>query len=214
MDDHDLRNLEDELRRNRPEPRPELLSELVSRVEADAPAEPARTRRSRPRLRLGFAVAFASLFVVAFSAMGALGYAGSSTKNAVNGTVGAVKSIVKSDRGSSTSSSGGKQQKSEGGASKAAAVSAISAGTGISRSQAATAFLRGNGASFGGPGSLPSHFQYPRFVVVCVDFGLRRPFTIVLPRFLVPLFQPFIVHFGPCTAGDFGNGPGGGDDDD
>jgi hypothetical protein len=62
------------------------------------------------------------------------------------------------------------------------------------------------GAASAFRGSAPSintksgHHQYKRFVVVCVRV-FSSQVTIVVPHFLVPLIQPWIVNFGPCSSG-------------
>jgi hypothetical protein len=214
-DDQDLGGLEDELRRRRPAPRQEFLDGIVSRVEAAAPTRETPLRRTRPRFRLGFAVAFASLFAVAFTAMGALGYAGSSTAGAVKGTFGAVKSVVGTDRepaakpAAKVDRDAARQDTAQAAAGTGAIAKKLTAaGADPKAAAAGAAFASGAlGSSASSPGALSSRFQYPRFVVICVDFGLKRPFTIVIPRFLLPIFQPFILHLGPCTAEDFDNKP-------
>ena len=80
-DDHS--ELEAELRRGRPAPRPTFLQSLSARIEdvvghAESPSY--RARPSRPRFRFGLAVAFATVFLAVFASFGGLGYANSSVR--------------------------------------------------------------------------------------------------------------------------------------
>ena len=88
----ELRELESELRDNRPEPRDEFVDKMVGGV----PKAPVPTR-SRPRL--GLALAFALASVIAFGAFGGIGYAKSAATNAADSTKNAVASVVQSDSG-------------------------------------------------------------------------------------------------------------------
>ena len=190
MDRHDdLHSLEERLRRDKPEPRPGFLTEMAARLAAP----PARAERSeRRRLRLGLAFGFATLFAAAFAAMGAFGYAGSAARNALEGTFGSVEKVVKADQQSGRSSSSPRSQTAPEPVPSEEAVdrrSAAAASGGLAFSSRASS-----------QGTKASLFQYPRFVVVCVQFGPFKPFTIVIPRFLVPFFEPFIVNFGPCES--------------
>jgi hypothetical protein len=149
---------------------------------------------------LGLAVGFAALFAAAFAAMGALGYAGSAARSAFDGTVGNVEKVVRVDR---------KQNRVDRDAATTPSKPTPSAAAGTAGEAGPKAGGQSGGQTvsprFSSPGAEASLFQYPRFVVVCVRFGHVGPFTIVLPRFLVPFFEPFIVNFGPCE-GDGANG--------
>jgi hypothetical protein len=95
----DFSDLEAELRKGRPEPRPELIRELVARVgEARSPA-PTR------RLRVALALAFAALVLVALAASGGVGYAKSSLVAAAKSSGHVVSSVAR--RGHETRQSGG-----------------------------------------------------------------------------------------------------------
>jgi hypothetical protein len=181
--DDDLHGIEDELRRHRPEPRPEFLAQLANR--ASAATKRRREKHDGSRLRLGLALGFAALFATAFAAVGALGYAETSATDAVKGTVSAVTEVVKP--GMKTERPAANRPASDGRRFVPAETARSSTGR--------VATLR-RGSS---PGATAALFQYPRFVVVCVSFG-RTSFTIVLPRFLIPFFQPFIVNLGPCAS--------------
>jgi hypothetical protein len=149
----DLHRIEDELRRSRPEPRPEFLEQTSEPL--SAPARRAG-RREGSRLRLGLALGFAAVFATAFAAVGALGYAETSARDAVSGTVGVVADVVRTEKKAKP-----------------------------------TAVTRQKPAAGG--------VQSRSVVVVCLSFG-RKQFTAVIPRFLVPFFEPFIVNFGPCGS--------------
>jgi hypothetical protein len=177
--DDDLAWIEDELRRNRPEPRAELVAELSDRVAA--PTRPIG-RKEGGRLRLGLALGLLVVFGSAFAAIGAFGYAGTSARNAVEGTVGVVADVVRKEKSAPTART---QQSSRRVTAPAGSSPRLSGGVAASE-------------RFRPPGTTASLFQYPHFVVVCVSFG-RKEFSIVIPQFLVPLFQPFIVNFGPCA---------------
>jgi hypothetical protein len=71
-------SLENELRRNRPEPREEFVRELTARISADRPA------RQRSRGRYGLAAALTAAMVVAVGAFGGIGYAASSVTHAAH----------------------------------------------------------------------------------------------------------------------------------
>jgi hypothetical protein len=170
----DLYRIEDELRRHRPEPRPEFLRQTSERL--TAPASRAG-RREGSRLRLGLALGFAAVFATAFAAVGALGYAETSARDAVSGTVGVVADVVRTEK---TAKPADVRRRGP------AVGSGVQSRTGVAAAE-----------RFQSPGATASLFQYPRFVVVCIGFGPKQ-FTIVIPRFLVPFFEPFIVNFGPC----------------
>jgi hypothetical protein len=172
-DEHELNRLEEKLRSGRPEPRPEFLANLASRIEAPRPAP-----RRVTGFRLGFAVAFAVLFLVAGAALGAFGYAGSSARDAVEHSTGVISDIVKRNPEP-------RRQPTLSAATSAAGVAG-----------AASAF-RGWAPSIS---TKSGHHQYKVFVVVCVRVHSRQV-TIVIPRFLIPLIQPWIVNFGPCSSG-------------
>ena len=88
----ELQGLERELQHNRPEPRDGFVDEMLGRI----PGTPA-PRRSRSRV--GLALAFALLTMVAFGAFGGLGYAKSAATSAVNSTTSAFSSVVRSGSG-------------------------------------------------------------------------------------------------------------------
>jgi hypothetical protein len=67
-------DLERELRRNRPEPRPGFLASMVDRVGREP-------RSTAPRLRLGFAGALTAMIVVSLGAFGGLSYAASAVES-------------------------------------------------------------------------------------------------------------------------------------
>ena len=67
--------VEDELRRQRPEPRDEFVRQLSGRISADS------RRRPALGLRVAFAGSLASLIVVAFAAFGGIGYAASAANS-------------------------------------------------------------------------------------------------------------------------------------
>ena len=72
------KGLEAELRAHRPEPRPELISEITSRVQGHG-------RRSRAAsLRVAFAGAMTAVMLIAFAGFGGAGYAASAAGNFVN----------------------------------------------------------------------------------------------------------------------------------
>jgi hypothetical protein len=176
-DERELSRLEAELRSRRPEPRAEFLADLVSRVERQsAPA------RRAPRFRFGLAVAFAVVFVVAGAAFGALGY----TTTAVRDTVARIGGIAEGVVKPSAESREGTKQSQKTGGQPARALGAGSAGAGV---LAASDFSISTKSG---------HHQYPRFVVVCIQLK-NKQLTIVIPRFLVPLFQHWIVNLGPCS---------------
>lgn len=205
--DDEFRELENRLRGERPEPRPEFLERMTARLEQGSRPE----RRRSPRLRLGLAFAFASTFLLAFSLAGGLGYAKNATYSAFKSTAGAfgvegAKSERSSSRGAAaagTAAKGSEHSRSDeqpgtggnGSSGKGDDGSEVGEGT-----AAAGAASLGSWGQFDRPSATPSHFQYPRFVVVCLQFG-HRQFTAVVPRFLIPLIRPFIVNFGPCHNG-------------
>ncbi len=187
--------LEGLLRRDRPAPRQDFLETMIARVES----EPAPARRREPRFRFGLAVAFASIFLVAFASLGGLGYAKSGTFGAAKGTFSSVSDIFRSAPARTTHASTPAQASTEQSQSKA------------EQSQSKASSSRGEdddspGASdsereMGDSDSLrAAHHQYVHFVVVCVrlPFNAHRTRTIVIPDFLVPLFRHWIVNFGPC----------------
>jgi hypothetical protein len=175
-DEHELKRLEEELRSGRPEPRAEFLADLVSRIETPAP-----TRRRITGFRLGFAVAFAALFLVAGAALGAFGYAGSSARDAVKQTAGVVSDVVKPG--------GGRRSTPQPSQAELADLPAGAAGAG-------TAFA-GSGPSIS---TKSGHDQYKKFVIVCLRVH-HKQVTIPIPRILIPFFEPWIVNFGPCGNG-------------
>lgn len=77
-------DLEDELRRARPEPRPEFLAMLSDRVRESR-------RPARSPMRLAFAAALSIGVLVALSAVGGLGYAASAVQSATHAVVQVVK---------------------------------------------------------------------------------------------------------------------------
>jgi hypothetical protein len=85
----DFSDLESELREHRPEPRADLLDELVSR----AGQVPTRVPVRRPRLAA--ALVFAIVVLVALAAFGGVGYAKSSFVSAAKSSSHAVSSVVK-----------------------------------------------------------------------------------------------------------------------
>jgi hypothetical protein len=200
MDRHDdLHSLEERLRLDRPEPRPAFLAEMAARLTEAGERAP---RRSKPRLRFGLAVGFAALFAVAFAAMGALGYAGSAARSAFDGTVGNAQKVVKADLRAGGVDRDAATRAAPESASGAAAAQPVARALVGGAKGAAAVRPQALASGFTSPGAEASLFQYPRFVVACVQIGRFGPFTIVIPRFLVPLFQPFIVNFGPCGAAD------------
>src|SRR4051794_25971161 len=70
--------LENDLRRNRPEPRKDFVSGLEARVSADRPA------RSGARARIGLAGALTAGLLVAASVFGGIGYAASNVSHAAH----------------------------------------------------------------------------------------------------------------------------------
>lgn len=186
--------LEGLLRRDRPAPRQDFLGTMIARVES----EPAPARRREPRFRFGLAVAFASIFLVAFASLGGLGYAKSGTFGAAEGTFSSVSNIFRSSPAKSTHASTPVRASTEQPQSQATDGQAESEGSPSASSDAA----RGLGGSAFVPSSLrAAHHQYVRFVVVCLRAPLNpsRTRTVVIPNFLVPFFRPWIVNFGPCS---------------
>ena len=99
--------LEDQLRQSRPQADDRFVDDLLTKISA------VPTPYVRPRL--GLALAFVLVTVVAFSAFGGLGYAKSAASGAVSSTTNAVSSVVKADK----STADAKSEKSDGQASKA-----------------------------------------------------------------------------------------------
>jgi hypothetical protein len=77
-------DLEAELRRSRPQPRPELVAMIADRVRGE------RRRSTRPGLRVAFAGALSAILLIALASVGGLGYAA----NAVHSAATAVTRIV------------------------------------------------------------------------------------------------------------------------
>ncbi len=87
--DDDFSGLESELRDGRPEPRRELLNELVARVER-APQQAPVARRPRAVAALVFAV----VVLLALSAFGGIGYAKSSLLSAAKSSGNVVSAVA------------------------------------------------------------------------------------------------------------------------
>lgn len=79
-------DLEGELRRSRPEPRPEFVAMLADRVRGER-----RRRSTRPRLRIAFAGGLSTALLIALASVGGLSYAA----NAVQTAATAVTRVVK-----------------------------------------------------------------------------------------------------------------------
>jgi hypothetical protein len=171
-DEHELKRLEDELRTGRPQPRPEFLDDLVTRLEQPVPAPSQSTR-----FRLGLAVAFATGLLVAGAALGAFGYAGSAARDAIEQSVDVVSDIVKPS---------GKREREV----------TVSAGSG-GLATASVAF----GGTTPSISTKSAHHQYPVIGVYCVRVHDDKVVTIVIPNVLYPLVQPWIVSVGPCVKG-------------
>lgn len=106
----DFSDLESELRNARPEPRGDLLDELVSRVQP----VPSRVPVRRPRIAA--ALVFAVVVLVALASFGGVGYATSSIKAAAKSSQHAVSSVVtKGDDKQSKSSSNSSNNNGQGG---------------------------------------------------------------------------------------------------
>ena len=165
----ELRTLETELRDNRPTPRDEFVDEMLGGI-PDAPAP----GRSRPRL--GLALGFALVTVIAFGAFGGVGYAKSAASNAAKSTKHAVSSVVQSDSGKSQKSNSSQQSSSSqqsapgkqtichyppGNPGKPVTIS-------ISTSAVQTHLdLHGDSVGACDPGSEPGEDQYKDKVLIC-----------------------------------------------
>jgi hypothetical protein len=88
---NEFEQVERELRRARPRPRPEYLDTLAAQVRADRPTS---SRRPALRYRVGIAVALTSLLAAAAGAFGGLGYASTASSH----TVHAVAQVFSTDR--------------------------------------------------------------------------------------------------------------------
>ncbi len=91
-------DLERELRAQRPEPRPEFLNVLESRIHGDRHRRPARS------LRLGLAAALTAAVLVALAGFGGLGYAASGVTQAVRSVVHVVAPVQHAKPSSALSS--------------------------------------------------------------------------------------------------------------
>jgi hypothetical protein len=88
---NDFDQLEQELRRSRPQPRSDYVDALATQLRSERAAPP---RRPALRYRVGIAVALTSLLAAAAGAFGGLGYA----SNASSHTVRAVAHVFNVDR--------------------------------------------------------------------------------------------------------------------
>ena len=182
----DFSDLESELREHRPEPRADLLDELVSR----AGQVPTRVPVRRPRLAA--ALVFAIVVLVALAAFGGVGYAKSSFVSAAKSSSHAVSSVVKkghNENGNNNSNNNSSSNNNNGNSS-----GGNSSGGNNDPGQ-------GNDP---GHGNLPPFIeQYVHFVLICYPytFGGHTQFrTIVVPQILVPFFVPPGT-LGPCRIG-------------
>lgn len=198
--DDDLTRLGDELRASRPEPRQELLDELVARTQADR--RPARTSRPVAARRPRFALAsgFLVLVLALLASFGGVGYATSSVKGAAKAVSHAVSG--KKDNGSRTTQSSRRGNDDDGPGNNG---NNGNNGNG------------GNGGNQGDDDDEDEHHgggdpwvhQYSRYVLVCYPFqvGRRTVFrTIIVPRQVVGFFVP------PGTRGACGFRDRGDDD--
>ena len=196
--------LERELRDNRPRPRGEFVDEMLGGI-SDAPAP----GHSRPRV--GLALAFALVSVIAFGAFGGIGYAKSAASNAASSTKHAVSSVVQSDSGKKSDSSQesdsgqqgepGKQticHKPPGNPGKPVTIS-------ISTSAVQTHLdLHGDSLGACDPGSDPGEDQYKDKVLIChYPPGNRdKPVTISVSPSAVPAHLAHGDTEGPCPDDD------------
>ena len=190
----DFSDLESELRDGRPEPRAELLDELVSRVERVPVRMPAR------RPRFAAALAFAVVVLVALAAFGGVGYAKSSLVSAARSSGDVVESVVKKgdvEQSGTPVANPGRDQARAATATRAAAATAPSGGADNGNGADSS---NGQADNFGGNWGHhdpPWMHQYSRFVLVCYPFTFTfrgRTVTvyrtIIVPRLFINYFVP------------------------
>ena len=212
----ELQTLETELRDSRPTPRDEFVDEMLGGI-PNAPAP----GRSRPRL--GLALAFALVTVIAFGAFGGVGYAKSAASNAASSTKNAVSSVVQSDSGkkgdSSPGSDSGKKsdssQESDSGQQGEPGKQTIchkppgNPGKPVTISISTSAVqthldLHGDSLGACDPGSDPGDDQYKDKVLIChYPPGNRdKPVTISVSPSAVPAHLAHGDTEGPCPDDD------------
>jgi hypothetical protein len=176
----ELRGLESELQRNRPEPRDGFVDQVV-----DAISTPPVPRRQRQRL--GLSLAFALTMLVIFGAFGGLGYAKSASTHTFKSTTDAFTSVVQGNPGKHNGSN--QQGKSD----------EKSSSQGV-QGQKSDSDEQGDDEDHG---SKPSHDQYQEKVLIChhPPGNPGKPVTISVGSSAVPahLAHHDGDHVGACT---------------
>lgn len=198
--DDPIARLGDELRAGRPEPRPELLGELVARTRADRRPAAAAQRASARRPRFALAAAFLVLVLALLAAFGGVGYATSSVKGAAKSVSHAVSG--KKD-GESRSTQSSRRRNDDEGDNGNNGNNGNGGNNGNNGNGGNGGSQGGNGGGQGGDDDEeddprgdhdpPWVQQYSRYVLVCYPFtvGQRTVFrTIVVPRQFVGVFVP------------------------
>ncbi len=159
----------------------------------------------RTRPRLGLALAFALVTVVAFGAFGGMGYAKSAASNAADSTKKAVTSVVKNDtgKGNSSQASNASQQSAAGkqtichyppgNPGKPVTIS-------VSTSAVATHLAHGDSVGACDPGQGPGDDQYKDKVLIChyPPGNPGKPVTISVSPSAVPAHLAHGDAEGPC----------------
>jgi len=171
----DYSELEAELRRDRPAPRPTFLQSLSARIEDVVGRSETPRDRARPRFRFGLAVAFATVFLAVFASFGGLGYANSSVRDLGHRGPNFVSHLIHGNT-YHTSSSSSKRGSDEGDDHQG-----------------------NNGDDDNGDDDDSAEHQYPHFVAICL-IKKHKEIEIVVPQKVAnKLIAKGKAHVPPCV---------------